>query len=62
MSIALWFSVLFHVVLLSIHFEQDLKKFKDQLPILQVVLVNSKTQSKPENTEVTVKYDPQRRQ
>lgn len=52
MSIALWFSVLFHVVLLSIHFEQDLKKFKDQLPILQVVLVNSKTQSKPENTEV----------
>lgn len=52
MSIALWFSVLFHVVLLSIHFEQDLKKFRDQLPILEVVLVNAKTQSKPENTEV----------
>ena len=52
MSIALWFSVLFHVVLLSIHFEQDLKKFRDQLPILEVVLVNAKTQSKPDNTEV----------
>lgn len=52
MSIALWFSVVFHVVLLSIHFEPDLKKFRDQLPILEVVLVNAKTQSKPENTDV----------
>jgi protein TonB len=52
MSIAVWFSVLFHVVLLSIHFEPDLKKFRDQLPILEVVLVNAKTQSKPDNTEV----------
>ena len=52
MSIALWFSVMFHIVLLSMHFESDLKKFRDQLPILEVVLVNAKTQSKPENTDV----------
>jgi protein TonB len=52
MSIALWFSVLLHVVLLSIHFEPQLSKFKDNLAILEVVLVNAKTQSRPDNTEV----------
>ncbi len=52
MSIALWFSVLFHVVLLSIHFEPQLNKFKDNLAILEVVLVNAKTQSRPDNAEV----------
>ncbi len=52
LSIALWFSVLFHIVLLSIHFEPQLNKFKDNLAILNVVLVNAKTQSRPDNTEV----------
>lgn len=52
MSIALWFSVLVHAAVLSIHFEPELKKFRDNLPILEVVLVNAKTQSKPDNTEV----------
>ena len=52
MSIALWLSALFHIVLLSIHFEPELKKFRDNLPVLQVVLVNAKSQSKPDNTEV----------
>ena len=52
LSIALWFSGVFHVVLLSIHFEPQLNKFKDNLAILEVVLVNAKTQSKPDNTEV----------
>lgn len=52
MSIALWLSVMLHVVLLSIHFEPQLNKFKDNLAILEVVLVNAKTQSKPDNTEV----------
>lgn len=52
LSIALWFSVLFHVVLLSIHFEPQLNKFKDNLAILEVVLVNAKTQSRPDNAEV----------
>lgn len=52
MSIALWLSALVHAVILSIHFEPELKKFRDNLPILEVVLVNAKTQSKPENTDV----------
>lgn len=52
MSIALWISVLVHVAVLSIHFEPELKKFRDNLPVLEVVLVNAKTQSKPDNTEV----------
>jgi protein TonB len=51
MTIALWLSVLFHVVLLSMHFEPELKKFRDNLPVLEVVLVNAKTRSKPDNTE-----------
>lgn len=52
MSIAIWFSVLFHVVLLSIHFEPQLNKFKDNLAVLEVVLVNAKTKSAPDNAEV----------
>ncbi len=52
MSIALWFSALFHLVFLSIHFEPQLSKFKDNFAVLEVVLVNAKTQSKPDNTEV----------
>lgn len=51
MTIAIWFSVLFHLVLLSMHFEPELKKFRDNLPVLEVVLVNAKTQTKPDNTE-----------
>jgi len=52
MSIALWLSFTLHAAILSIHFEPELKKFRDNLPILEVVLVNAKTQSKPENTDV----------
>ncbi len=52
MSIALWFSAFFHLVLLSIHFEPQLSKFKDNFAVLEVVLVNAKTQSRPDNTEV----------
>lgn len=52
MSIAIWFSVLFHVILLSIHFEPQLSKFKDNLTVLNVVLVNAKTKSAPDNAEV----------
>lgn len=52
MSIALWLSILLHIGLLSVHFEPQLNKFKDNLAILEVVLVNAKTQSKPDNTEV----------
>lgn len=52
MSIAIWLSLCAHVVILSIHFEPELKKFRDNLPVLEVVLVNAKTQAKPDNTEV----------
>ncbi|ACT49186.1 TonB family protein [Methylotenera mobilis JLW8] len=52
MSIALSISLLIHLVVLSIHFEPELKKFRDQLPVLEVMLVNTKTKSKPQNTEV----------
>lgn len=51
MAIAIWLSVIFHMALLSVHFESELKKFTDNLPVLEVVLVNAKTQSKPDNTE-----------
>lgn len=51
MGIALWLSVLFHVLLLSVHFQPELKKFKDNLAVMEVVLVNAKTQSQPDNTE-----------
>jgi periplasmic protein TonB len=52
MSIAVWSSIAFHLVVLSIHFQPELKKFRDNLPVLEVVLVNAKTLSKPDNTEV----------
>lgn len=51
-GIALWASILVHAVILSIHYEPELKKFRDNLAVLEVVLVNAKTQSKPDNTEV----------
>lgn len=52
MSIAIWCSIIFHLIILSIHFQPELKKFRDNLPVLEVVLVNAKTESKPDNTEV----------
>ncbi len=52
MVIAIWCSVVLHVIILGIHFQPELKKFRDTLPVLEVVLVNAKTQSKPDNTEV----------
>ena len=52
MSIAIWCSIALHSVVLSIHFQPELKKFRDHLPVLEVVLVNAKTLTKPDNTEV----------
>ena len=51
-TLAIWASVLVHVIVLSIHFEPELKKFADKLPVLEVMLVNTKTQSTPDNTEI----------
>ena len=52
MTIAIWVSIIFHTVILSLHFEPELKKFRDHLPVLEVVLVNAKTLSKPKNAEI----------
>lgn len=51
-AIAIWLSILVHAVLLSIHFTPELKRFKDNLPVLEVFLVNAKTSSKPDHTEI----------
>lgn len=49
--LALWLSLLVHVVLLTLHFQPELKKFKDQIPALEVMLVNSKTTKAPEKAD-----------
>lgn len=51
MTIAIWFSLFFHAAILSIQFQPELKKFKDQLPVLEVFLVNAKTSAVPENAD-----------
>lgn len=48
---AMWASLLVHAVLLTLHFQPELKAFKDQIPSLQVMLVNSKTRSAPEKAD-----------
>lgn len=49
--LALWFSLAVHIVLLTLHFQPELKAFKDQIPSLEVMLVNSKTRSAPEKAD-----------
>lgn len=51
MSIAIWLSLTIHAAILAIHFEPELKKFTDTLPVLEVMLVNSKTNSKPDKAD-----------
>jgi periplasmic protein TonB len=48
---AVWFSLIAHAVLLTLHFQPELKALKDQIPSLQVMLVNSKTQQAPKNAD-----------
>ncbi|MDP3819738.1 MAG: TonB family protein [Methylotenera sp.] len=52
MTIAIWVSIYVHALLLSIHFEPELKKFRDDLPTLEVMLVNSKTLTAPDKADV----------
>ena len=52
MTIAIWASIFVHAVILSIHFEPELKKFTDSLPVLEVMLVNAKTLTKPDKADV----------
>jgi protein TonB len=50
--VAIWLSILAHALLLSMQFKAELKKkFSDHLPVLEVMLVNAKTESKPDNAE-----------
>lgn len=51
-TIAIWFSVAVHAVLLAIKFEPELKKMVERLPSLEVVLVNAKTAKAPEQAEL----------
>ena len=50
-TVAIWISIAIHAVLLTIHFEPELKKLADRLPSLDVVLVNAKTKTAPEKAE-----------
>jgi protein TonB len=52
MSIAIWLSIAVHAAILSIHFQPELKKFTDNLPILEVMLVNAKTNTKSDKADV----------
>lgn len=58
LGVALAGSVLFHVVLLSIHFEYpDLTRFKGPPPTIEVVLVNSKSATRPRKAELLAQAD-----
>lgn len=50
--IAIFLSILAHVALLSITFKSTIqKKFSDHFPVLEVLLVNAKTASRPDHAE-----------
>ena len=51
-AVAIWVSVFIHATILSIHYQPELKKLKDSLPSLDVVLVNAKTKSAPDKAEL----------
>ncbi len=52
MSVAIWLSIVAHAFFLSVHFEPELKKLANQLPSLEVVLVNAKTKSAPDKNAI----------
>jgi len=52
MSVAIWLSIVAHAFFLSVHFEPELKKLANQLPSLEVVLVNSKTKTAPDKNAI----------
>jgi periplasmic protein TonB len=51
-TVAVWISVAIHAVILTIHFEPELKKIANHLPSLDVVLVNAKTKNAPDKAEL----------
>jgi len=50
--IALWVSILIHLIILAVKFEPEIKKFAERLPSLDVVLVNAKTKNAPDKADV----------
>lgn len=52
MSVAIWLSIVAHAFFLSVHFEPELKKLANQLPSLEVVLVNAKTKTSPDKNAI----------
>lgn len=51
MQVGMIISTIIHLIFLSIHFEPELRKFKDRLPVLEVMLVNTKTNATPKNAD-----------
>ncbi|MES2636961.1 MAG: TonB family protein [Pseudomonadota bacterium] len=51
-GVAIAISVIIHAVILTIHFEPELKRLANKLPSLNVVLVNAKTKKAPEKAEL----------
>jgi protein TonB len=51
-SVAITISLIVHIVILSIHFEPEIKKIVNKLPSLNVVLVNAKTKNVPDKAEL----------
>lgn len=51
-AVALWVSFWVHLLILSIHFAPEIKKAANNLPMLDVVLVNAKTNTKPVKADV----------
>lgn len=52
MAIAIWISLLVHTTFLAIKFEPEIKKFANNLPTLDVVLVNAKTKNAPDKADL----------
>lgn len=52
LGVAIAISLIVHAVILTIHFEPELKKIVNKLPALNVVLVNAKTKKAPEKAEL----------
>ncbi len=49
---AIWISIFIHALILTIHFEPEIKKFKNNLSSIEVMLVNTKTAAKPDKADV----------
>ncbi len=51
-AVAIWVSIFVHAIIFSIQFQPELKKFRDSMPTLEVMLVNAKTLEAPKKADV----------